>query len=657
MAIRNMKKVGILIHRSLHDEIFTLLQDMGVLQITTQSDIDGDNPPHEEIHFEELERKIAEVHYCFDFFNKYRTEKPSFLESFFPTPVEIKKEEFLEKTFNHVPIYRDCQSIEEQLNGIRTSKNRLTVQLEFLKKIDNVPLHLEDIGTTRFTKSYLLEMPENQYQSLQNHLQQTVKEFSIHKFSGKDKNCFVFLIIHRDLIDSVESIFSEESVSVLTLPQAYEGTPVEVIKSIEKKIEELENERKKIEEKAISYIKHEPDLKIAFDFYNTELERRASEARILQTHDVCLISGWAVAEDIPRIEEKMKSIGKEWVIYQRDPEPGEDIPIALNNGPWARNFDVLTSLYGLPNYTEIDPTPFVAVFFFIYFGICLGDAIYGLIVALVGFIAPNIIVMPGSAKRFFHMLGWGGFASLIFGALTGSWMGDTFDYLPAFLGFLTVLKNKLMIINPINNPIPMIILSFVFGITQVLTGLLIAFVKEWKRKNYKEAIFDKLSWFLFIFSIVFYILTITVMPNLKTFGLWLVITTALYMVGTQGRSKKNPILKVFAGLYSLYGITSYLGDVLSYSRLFALGLTTSIIAMLGRTIAGLFGSSPYIGWIIWIVIFIGFTIFNILMSGLGAFVHSARLNYVEFFTKFYENGGKPFQPLQYKTKYVKFTQE
>ncbi|HHT10267.1 MAG TPA: V-type ATP synthase subunit I, partial [Candidatus Atribacteria bacterium] len=114
---------------------------------------------------------------------------------------------------------------------------------------------------------------------------------------------------------------------------------------------------------------------------------------------------------------------------------------------------------------------------------------------------------------------------------------------------------------------------------------------------------------------------------------------------------------IFSGLYSLYGITSYLGDVLSYSRLFALGLTTTIIAMLGRTIAGLFGSSPYFGWIIWIVIFVGFTVFNILMSGLGAFVHSARLNYVEFFTKFYENGGKPFQPLQYKTKYVKFTEE
>ena len=153
-----------------------------------------------------------------------------------------------------------------------------------------------------------------------------------------------------------------------------------------------------------------------------------------------MITGWAIEETIPAIEERMKSIGKEWVISQRDPDPGEDVRIALENGPWSRNFDVLTNLYGLPNYTEIDPTPFVAIFFFAYFGICLGDAVYGLIVALIGFLAPNFIQMPDSSKRFFRMLAWGGIASMIFGALTGSWMGDTFDYLPSFLGFITTLK-------------------------------------------------------------------------------------------------------------------------------------------------------------------------------------------------------------------------
>jgi V/A-type H+-transporting ATPase subunit I len=656
MAIRNMKRLEILIHRSLHDETFDLLQDMGVLQITSHQDFKNENLP-EEFHSEDLERNINEVRYCLDFINKYRTEKQPFLESFFPTPIPIKKSEFLEKVFNHNQIYKKCQSIEEQLNTIRASMNRLNAQLEFLNRIESLPIALEDIGTTRYVKSYLLEMNETQCPLLQDRLEKIGKELSLQKFSGKERKCFAFLIIYQDLIEPVENILAEESISILSLPQAFEGTPKEAIQSVKKKVQNFEKHRANVEKEAISLLKDEPELKITLDHYSSELERRNSEAHIFKTHDVCLITGWAIEETIPAIEERMKSIGKEWVISQRDPDPGEDVPIALENGPWSRNFDVLTNLYGLPNYTEIDPTPFVAIFFFAYFGICLGDAVYGLIVALIGFLAPNFIQMPDSSKRFFRMLAWGGIASMIFGALTGSWMGDTFDYLPSFLGFMTILKNKLMIINPINNPLPMIIVSIVIGIIQILIGLLVAFAKEWKRKNYLDAIYDKLSWFLFILSIVIYILAMAMIPSIKTFGLWFVIATALFLVGTQGRSKKNIILRIFSGLYSLYGITSYLGDVLSYSRLFALGLTTTIIAMLGRTIAGLFGSSPYFGWIIWIVIFVGFTIFNILMSGLGAFVHSARLNYVEFFTKFYENGGKPFQPLQYKTKYVKFTEE
>ncbi|QPM68959.1 V-type ATP synthase subunit I [Atribacter laminatus] len=656
MAIRNMKKVEILIHRSLHDETFDILQDMGVLQITSHQELKNDDPL-EEFHSEDIERNMNETRYCLEFMNKYRTEKQPFLESFFPAPIPIKKSEFLDKVFDHSQIYKNCQSIEEQLNTIRTSMNRLYTQLEFLNRIENLSIALEDIGTTRYVKSYLLEMNEAQCPLLQNRLDQIGKEYSLQKFPGKERNCFAFLIVHQDLIEPLESIFTEESISVLSLPQAFEGTPKDAIQSVEKKIQKLEKERNGVEEEAVSLLKHEPELKITLDYYSTVLERRNSEAQIFKTHDVSLITGWAIEETIPAIEERMKSIGKEWVISQRDPEPGEDVPIALENGPWSQNFDVLTNLYGLPNYTEIDPTPFVAVFFFIFFGICLGDAIYGLIVALIGFMAPNFIQMPDSSKRFFRMLAWGGIASLIFGVITGSWMGDTFDYLPPFLSFLTVLKNKLVIINPLNNPLPMIIVSIVIGIFQVLIGLLVAFTKEWKRKKYQEAIFDHLSWFLFILSIAIYILTMALLPNLKTFGLWFLIATALFLVGTQGRKKKNPIMKVLSGLYSLYNITSYLGDVLSYSRLFALGLTTTIIAMLGRTIAGLFGSSPFVGWIIWIIIFVGFSVFNILMSGLGAFVHSARLNYVEFFTKFYENGGKPFQPLYYKTKYIKFTED
>lgn len=210
-----------------------------------------------------------------------------------------------------------------------------------------------------------------------------------------------------------------------------------------------------------------------------------------------------------------------------------------------------------------------------------------------------------------------------------------------------------MVINPLVDPLPMLVFSIGLGVFQVLVGILVGFVKEWRRKNYTVAILDNFSWFLFILSILSYLAAVTMAPAYETPALGFLIAMVLFLVATQGRAKQNPIMKILSGILSLYGLVNYLGDVLSYSRLFALGLATTIVAILARTLAELFGGAPYIGWLIALVVFLLFHLFNIAISGLGAFVHSARLQYVEFFTKFYESGGKEFKPFSYKSKYTK----
>ncbi|MEI6157580.1 MAG: V-type ATPase 116kDa subunit family protein, partial [Atribacterota bacterium] len=470
------------------------------------------------------------------------------------------------------------------------------------------------------------------------------------------KKIFVFLIIHRDLVAAVDILFPELSISPITLPQTFEGTPTEALKTVQKKIQQAEKEREAVLKKAWTYVQFEKDLQITFDFVSSQRERHQNENKIRRTQEACFLNGWVLAAKVPLLEQRLATLGKEWVLSQRDPLPNENIPIQLKNHSWVANFDILTRLFGLPNYTEIDPTPFVAVFFFIFFGMCMGDFIYGLLMALVCFMGTSKIKMPESSKRFIRMFGWVGVSSMIYGALTGSWMGDFFDYLPPAFSFLPAIKKGLTIVDPLKNPILIIILALCIGLVQVLIGLLIGFAKEWKRKNYGPAIMDKLGWFIFIVSIVVFVITIRFAPTGKNAASYLVIACALFLVGTQGRSKKNPIQKVLSGIISLYGVTGYLGDVLSYSRLFALGLTSSIIAMLARTLAQVMGETPYIGWLIGLLVLLIFNVFNLLMSGLGAFVHSARLQYVEFFTKFYEDGGKEFQPFKFKTKYVRLSQ-
>ena len=145
-------------------------------------------------------------------------------------------------------------------------------------------------------------------------------------------------------------------------------------------------------------------------------------------------------EDLPLVEESISQVGKEWVLYHREPKEGESVPVSLENNSWVNNFSVLTHLYGLPNYTEIDPTPFVAGFFFFFFGMCLGDVIYGLVLALSGFIAAACLDISDSTKLFLRMLAWGGVGAILVGTFTGSWLGDLLIiFLPLYL--LTTLKN------------------------------------------------------------------------------------------------------------------------------------------------------------------------------------------------------------------------
>jgi|YNPBryunderm2012_1023409.scaffolds.fasta_scaffold01996_4 V/A-type H+-transporting ATPase subunit I len=654
MAISPVKRIHIIAHRSLKGPIVELLQDLGVMEVVTEKNPSLPLLPSSPSRKEELERKLGEIRYCLDFLERYRQEKPNALENFFPRPVEVKKEDFLHHHFSHVPIYRACSAIEEQLNQIRTTVNKLNGNLEFLRKIKSVQVPLECLGGTRFTFGFLLEVPREKLPLFEERLKAVGREWLMEMFPSS-RGFWVFLLGHRDGEEKVKEIFQELSLSPLAFPQAFEGTPEEAMRKIEARLQEVMAQRDALLKKALAYLRFEKDLKVAHDYYGVLLEREAVESAILRTQEAYLISGWAKEEAVPMVEESLRKVGKEWVLYHRDPQDGEDPPIDLQNGVWAKNFEVLTRLYGLPNYTEIDPTPFLSLFFFLFFGMCLGDVIYGIVLALLGFIAPLYLPLSESARRFFHMLGWGGVASVGVGIATGSWLGDVFDYLPGFLSAVTGFKKALAVIDPINNPLPMLVFSLALGIVQVLVGIALSFVKEWRRKHFAVAIMDHLSWFIFLVAIVMYLLGMTALGVLKSVALPILVGSALFLVATQGRSKKNPVMKVLSGILSLYGVVSYLGDVLSYSRLFALGLSSSIIAILARTLGMLFGSSPYIGWLIGLAVALLFNVFNLLMSGLGAFVHSARLQYVEFFTKFYENGGREFKPFGYKTKYIKLS--
>jgi V/A-type H+-transporting ATPase subunit I len=313
-------------------------------------------------------------------------------------------------------------------------------------------------------------------------------------------------------------------------------------------------------------------------------------------------------------------------------------------------------MYGAPTYGTVDPTSLMAPFFFVFFGMCLGDAGYGLIVAALLLFVSSRHKITGSARKFFFILLGGAIATIVAGALTGSWMGDMIDSF-AFLEPIRPIKNALKITDPMTDPMTYLGVSLALGFFQLIFGLCIAMWECLKRKDYLGAFADKGGWIVFLVGLAAFGLgksgslpAWTVSPAGALAG-----AGALVLFLTQGRDKPSLFGKALSGLLSLYNVTAYLGDTLSYSRLLALGLSSAAIGMIVNLLCNLVWDVPYVGMLIAAVIFVGGHTFSVAISILGAFIHSLRLQYVEFFSKFYEGNGRSFEPLACRTQYVRLS--
>jgi V/A-type H+-transporting ATPase subunit I len=327
----------------------------------------------------------------------------------------------------------------------------------------------------------------------------------------------------------------------------------------------------------------------------------------------------------------------------------------LQNSPLVTPFEAVTELYSLPSSSDIDPTPSMWFFFVFFFGMMFGDVGYGLILAVICGILVKKFKVEGMLGKMAKSLFWCGLSTMFWGVMFGSYFGDGITA-AAKVMFNVDFVIKPLWTNPMEDPMIVIIVSFALGLIHLLVGLgvkgymLITTGHPW------EALFDVGFWYLFIIGPTLLLVGGSISPTLVTIGKYMSIIGAIGLVLTQGREKKGIISKFTSGLLSLYGITGYLSDVLSYSRLLALGLATGVVSSV-LSIMGSMGGHTFFGIIMFILVFVLGHSLNFAINALGSFVHSARLQYVEFFGKFYEGGGEPFNPLTKNTKYIKIIKE
>ena len=425
------------------------------------------------------------------------------------------------------------------------------------------------------------------------------------------------------------------------------GTSQDNIARLNSQSSEYDNGIREAQEKLASMADSLPELQRYYDRLTVDEDREKLRSNLIATRNVTLMEGWLPAEEETAAVGVMEKHGCAWEIT--DPVIDEDDertqpPVAFKNNKFVSRFEVITELYGMPKYSSIiDPNPFVAPFFLLFFGIMMADVGYGLLFSIGSFILIKKAKPKGMLDNLLHLVMYGGISMILWGVLLGSWFGDVvFQVTKAITGTGTPIPPVLF--DPVSDPTSMLIMSMGFGLIHIFTGMGLSAWRKIKMGHWFDALCDEGFWYIVIIGL----LLALVIGNV---GLYIALVGVAGILIFGGRHKPNLVGKITGGLSSLYDISGYFSDVLSYSRLLALGLTTAVVASVMNIMATIAGFSIP-GVILFVVVFLVGHAFNLVINVLGAAVHTLRLQYVEFFNRFYESGGRPFRPAVHKTKYV-----
>ncbi|NIA17425.1 MAG: hypothetical protein GWO86_03655 [Planctomycetes bacterium] len=431
------------------------------------------------------------------------------------------------------------------------------------------------------------------------------------------------------------------------------GTAAELIKQSRDKINKIARQIAAAEKQAAALAEHQTQLRILCDHYHNMLSREQTRLAVPETEQTVLFEGWVKRKDFPRLKKTVAKFNASSV-SEVSPAEDEEVPVEIENSRAVKPFETITRLHGMPSPGDVDPTVFLAPFFAIFFGLCLTDAGYGIVMAIgLWWLIKKFQGDKGALWMFFVC----SLCTIVAGALTGGWFCGAFQSLlpqqSAAFAVMDSFRNKLMLFDPVKKPITFFMLSITLGYIQIMFALLIGFINNLSRKDYATAVFNNLVWIIFLNSLALLgVGKVIAMPGIisKIAG-WTAVSQAVLIFGFSERNS-GMAGRIGGGVFSLFSTVFYFGDVLSYVRLMALGMVTAGLGMAVNILVKLVMDVPYVGFILGALLFVGGHTLNIALSTLSSFVHSLRLQFVEFFPKFFTGGGREFKPLSLSFKYL-----
>ncbi len=444
--------------------------------------------------------------------------------------------------------------------------------------------------------------------------------------------------------------------------------PVERMKQIDAQIAEEIKLQEKLLKEIEELSSYRNDIRFASDYFRIRAEKYGVISQLLQSRRVFYLEGYIPETSAQALASQLES-RFDAAVEINDLKKKEKPPVLLKNNAFATPLEGITESYSLPGKKEIDPTFISACFYYILFGIMLSDAGYGLLLVLgTAFILWKFgRTMEAGMKKFMQMFLLCGISTTFWGIMFGSFFGDAVSVIgTTFLGKGEGFGLKPVWFEPLSEPMRMLTFCFILALIHMFVGLGAKAYMLLKEGKVMDMIYDVVLWYVLLIACVVFLLTVPTMADMlgvstlsatwqKPAGI-LMAVSAVGIILTGGRESKNWFKRILKGLYSLYGISSWLSDILSYSRLLALGLATGVIATVFNSMGSMGGNSPG-GVIMFIIVFLIGNVLNLAINALGAYVHTNRLTYVEFFGKFYEGGGTAFRPFAVNTKYYKIKED
>ena len=651
MAIAKMNKVMLIAPTDKQNDLLDAIQELQSLEVTsleqakelfTENSIALQEVDTEEMNA--LQQKFEGIHAAIAFVEKNQ-KQPSLIQK-----LKTPKEQFTLSELQKEVQSWDADALVEHVESIRTTLRKKDEKLKelrekeaLLRKWSVLDFYPKDIFKHPYTKTKMGTIPQATDNAYLEGLKQS-ELISVHEVYHTREEIGLLVTYPRKAQQAAKEELAKAHFSIVWY--AFEEAPsVELEKNLKAQQAVVEAKKKVLED-----LQEEKDLlrqlQLSAEVTYNELQKEQAKNELVNGQHVFVLQGWLTTKAVDAVEVQLKEkLGEgEYVflLLEIAEEEYEEVPTVLENNAFLQPFENLTEMYGLPKYGELDPTPYTAPFYLVFFGMMAADLGYGALLWLGTFIMLKFFHFDKGMNRnlkFFHLLSY---PVMIWGIVFGSAFGADLPFQP-----LSLSKDLITIM----------ILSIIFGVIQIMVGLSLGAYSNLKKKAYTDAYTSHLGWLAIITGIILYVLGSMVLNIswIATIGSSIAIIAAIAIVVVTVLSSENKWGGLASGLYNLYGISGYVADVVSYTRLMALAVSGGSIASAFNMLVGFL--PPVARFTAGIFLIVALQGLNIFLSFLGAYVHGLRLQFVEFFGKFYDGGGHALKPFKTYEKYVDIKQQ